>query len=295
MTGLTGARKITRRRFGVAVVGCFMGVISGCMAPPLVYENDRLVKKMLCEVGGQRVTLAKRLSFELPEPFRSAPCGTITSGFGYDKNSDQISINLSGSFKYGNIQASASSLYLSIDGYLGGERRGSVYPREKFIEEYLAYAALPDGPGMPDTVDRVRFNGYQCVRFYEFWKSTPAGIWNDEVKYWCWEHESGMSQPFYLEAGQRLALGAPGIDLEKTLIVPVFESLKVNPLADSVIANLNTQIRSACIQLKSRYDQNLKWGSDYPDRRLTLTRLHYCGYDVPLPDLSAPQPQAKTD
>ncbi|WP_368668939.1 MULTISPECIES: hypothetical protein [unclassified Pseudomonas] len=258
------------------------------MQPPLVYENDRLIKKMLCEVGNQPVTVAKRLSFELPDPFRSAPCGTISSGFSYDKKRDEVSVTRSGSFNYGTTQAYASSLYLSVDGYLGGDRRGSVYPREKFIEEYLAYAALPDGPGLPDKVDRVSFKGYQCVRFYEFWKSTPAGIWNDEVKYWCWEQESGLNQPFYLEAGQRLAIGVSGIDLEKTLIMPVFESLKINPLSHSLIADLNSQIRSACALVKSRYDQNLRWGSDYPDKRLTLTRLHYCGYDVPLPDLQAP-------
>lgn len=33
----------------------------------------------------------------------------------------------------------------------------------------------------------------------------------------------------------------------------------------------------------------------YENQRLTLTRLHYCGYDVPLPDLSAPAPGAKAD
>ncbi|AGL82431.1 hypothetical protein PFLCHA0_c06320 [Pseudomonas protegens CHA0] len=32
----------------------------------------------------------------------------------------------------------------------------------------------------------------------------------------------------------------------------------------------------------------------YENQRLG-SRLHYCGYDVPLPDLSAPAPGAKAD
>ena len=67
------------------------------------------------------------------------------------------------------------------------------------------------------------------------------------------------------------------------------------PAQDDLLAKARADLQGFCAHVKSRYDQNLRWGDDYPDKRLTLTHLHYCGYNVPLPDLSAPVPQAKSD
>ncbi|MDF2396468.1 hypothetical protein GWQ44_13055 [Pseudomonas sp. 3MA1] len=285
-----------RRAIERALAGGLLLIISGCMTPPLVYENDRLDSRMLCTESAKRITLMQRYSFDLPGPYRHAQCGTITGGFTYEKGRDALSVGTSGSFSYGDIQVTASGLYMRVNSFLDGWGDGLLYPQQAFLEDLLARQALPSHTGVkPSSLDWVSMQGYQCLRSYERWEGTAVGILEDKVKYWCWEQESGLQQPFYVHAGQRLPLGSKGYDLDQVFIVPFFQSLKINPLPAPVLAKARTDIQKACAHIKSRYDQNLRWGDDYPDKRLTLTRLHYCGYDVPLPDLSAPVPQAKSD
>ncbi|WP_426188729.1 hypothetical protein [Pseudomonas sp. NFXW11] len=277
------------------IVG-LLGGISGCMAPPLVYENDRLDSRMLCQEGAKRVTLMQRYSFDLPGPYRHSRCGTITGGFDYEKGRDALSVGTTGSFSYGDIQVTASALYMRVNSFLDGWGDGLLYPKQAFLDDLLARQALPSYHGVkPSSIDWVSMQGHQCLRIYERWEGVAVGIFEDEVKYWCWEQESGLQQPFYVHAGQRLPLGSKGYDLDQVFILPLFQSLKINPLPEPVLAKARAGIQKACAHVKSRYEQNLKWGDDYPDKRLTLTRLHYCGYDVPLPDLSAPVPAAKSN
>lgn len=280
----------------IVLIAALVVVVSGCMAPPLVYENERSDVRLLCQEATQRVTLMQRYSFDLPEPYRQANCGTVTPGFYYEKGPDALSVGTSGSFSYGNTQVTASGLYMRVNSFLDGQGVGLLYPKQAFLDDLLARQALPSYHGVqPSSIDWVSMQGHQCLRIYERWEGTAVGIVEDEVKYWCWEQESGLQQPFYVHAGQRLPLGSKGYDLDQVFIVPFFQSLKINPLPAPVLAKARTDIQKACAHIKSRYDQNLRWGDDYPDKRLTLTRLHYCGYDVPLPDLSAPLSQAKTD
>lgn len=267
-----------------------MLLLSGCGKPSLVYENQRLDSRMLCTEGAKRVTLTQRYSFDLPEPLRHAECGTLSSGFTYRKGDDALSVGTSGTFVYGNVQVTAGALYMGVDSFLSGKGDGLLYPKDVFAKAKLAALALPGSGFKPNQVDWVTRGGYQCLRFYDSWKGQAVGLQEDEVKYWCWEGESGLKQPFYVHAGQRMPLGAKGYDLDQTFILPFFHSLKINPLPESVLAASQRKLQEICAHAKSRYDQGLPWGSDYPDKRLTLTELHYCGYDVPLPDLKAPTP-----
>ncbi|UVL73263.1 hypothetical protein [Pseudomonas protegens] len=285
-----------RGAMGIALASGCLGGIGSCTAPSLVYENARFDNRLLCQEGAKRVTLMQRYSFDLPGPYRHAECGTVTGGFYYEKASDSLSVGTSGSFSYGNTQVTASALYMRVDSFLDGQGVGLLYPKQAFLDDLLARQALPSHTGVkPSSLDWVTLQGYQCLRAYERWEGAAVGIFEDKVKYWCWEQESGLQQPFYVHAGQRLPLGSKGYDLDKVFIQPLFQSLKINPLPELVLAKARAGIQKACAHLKSRYDQNLRWGDDYPDKRLTLTRLHYCGYDVPLPDLSAPAPGAKAD
>lgn len=285
-----------RRAIERALAGGLLLIISGCMTPPLVYENDRLDSRMLCTEGAKRITLMQRYSFDLPGPYRHVQCGTITGGFTYEKGRDALSVGTSGSFSYGDIQVTASGLYMRVNSFLDGRGDGLLYPQQAFLEDLLARQARPSHTGVkPSSLNWVNMQGYQCLRAYERWEGTAVGILEDKVKYWCWEQESGLQQPFYVHAGQRLPLGSKGYDLDQVFIVPFFQSLKINPLPAPVLAKARADIQGVCAHVKSRYDQKLPWGSDYPDQRLIRTQLHYCGYDVPLPNLSAPVPQAKSD
>lgn len=267
------------------------GGLVSCGSPPLVYQSERLDVRMLCQEATKRITLMQRYSFDLPEPFRRAECGTITGGFYYEKGRDALSVGASGAFSYGDIQVMASGLYMRVNSFLDGKGRGLLYPQQAFLNDVLARQALPSYRGVkPSSFDWVTRQGFQCLRSYERWEGTAVGIFEDEVKYWCWEPESGLKQPFYVHAGQRLPLGTNGYDLDQVFIEPFFQSLKINRLSAPVLAKAQADIQASCSHAKSRYDQKLPWGSDYPDQRLTLTNLHYCGYDVPLPNLAAPAP-----
>ncbi|WP_178124980.1 hypothetical protein [Pseudomonas sp. Fl4BN1] len=288
---LLGVARSIRRCIEITLICGLQGIISGCMAPPLVYEDARFDNRLLCQEGAKRVTLMQRYSFDLPGPYRHAECGTVTGGFYYEKASDSLSVGTSGSFSYGDTQVTASALYMRVDSFLDGQGVGLLYPKQAFLDDLLARQALPFHTGVkPSSLDWVTLQGYQCLRSYERWEGAAVGILEDKVKYWCWEQESGLQQPFYVHAGQRLPLGSKGYDLDQVFILPLFQSLKINPLPESVLAKARAGIQKACAHIKSRYDQNLRWGDDYPDKRLTLIRLHYCGYDVPLPDLKAPSP-----
>ncbi|MCL9656599.1 hypothetical protein L2088_18005 [Pseudomonas protegens] len=280
----------------IALIVLTCGGLPACGGPPLVYENARLDSRMLCQEGAKRVTLMQRYSFDLPEPYRHAPCGTVTGGFDYEKGRDALSVGTSGTFSYGTTEVTAAALYMRVNSFLDGRADGLLYPRQAFLDDLLARQALPSHSGVkPSSLQWVTVQGYQCLRAYERWEGTAVGILEDKVKYWCWEQESGLQQPFYVHAGQRLPLGSKGYDLDQVFILPLFQSLKINPLPAPLLAKARADLQGFCAHVKSRYDQNLRWGDDYPDKRLTLTHLHYCGYNVPLPDLSAPLPQAKSD
>lgn len=280
----------------IALIVLTCGVLPACGGPPLVYENARLDSRMLCQEGAKRVTLMQRYSFDLPEPYRHAPCGTVTGGFDYEKGRDALSVGTSGTFSYGTTEVTAAALYMRVNSFLDGRADGLLYPRQAFLDDLLARQALPSHSGVkPSSLQWVTVQGYQCLRAYERWEGTAVGILEDKVKYWCWEQESGLQQPFYVHAGQRLPLGSKGYDLDQVFILPFFQSLKINPLPAPLLAKARADLQGFCAHIKSRYDQNLRWGDDYPDKRLTLTHLHYCGYNVPLPDLSAPVSQAKSD
>ncbi|MDP9510302.1 hypothetical protein [Pseudomonas protegens] len=280
----------------IALIVLTCGLLPACGGPPLVYENARLDSRMLCQEGAKRVTLMQRYSFDLPEPYRHAPCGTVTGGFDYEKGRDALSVGTSGTFSYGTTEVTAAALYMRVNSFLDGRADGLLYPRQAFLDDLLARQALPSHSGVkPSSLQWVTVQGYQCLRAYERWEGTAVGILEDKVKYWCWEQESGLQQPFYVHAGQRLPLGSKGYDLDQVFILPFFQSLKINPLPAPLLAKARADLQGFCAHVKSRYDQNLRWGDDYPDKRLTLTHLHYCGYNVPLPDLSAPVPQAKSD
>ncbi|MCO7610065.1 hypothetical protein NJH83_07450 [Pseudomonas chlororaphis] len=152
-------------------------IVSGCMSPPLVYENERLDSRMLCTEGAKRITLMQRYSFDLPGPYRHAQCGTITGGFTYEKGRDALSVGTSGFFSYGDIQVTASGLYMRVNSFLDGWGDGLLYPQQAFLEDLLARLALPSHTGVkPSSLDWVNMQGYQCLRSYERWEGTAVGI-----------------------------------------------------------------------------------------------------------------------
>lgn len=252
----------------------------GCAPAPLVHEDDKRLSRMLCEVGEQRVTLSPRFSYDLPGPLRHTPCGSIESGFGYDKRRDIQSAGTSGTFRSGELEVLASSLFIVVEGLLDGKEEGTLYSPEQFLQYQLALMDLTPSKARPELIDWVTRQGMQCLRFHNVWHS-PTDSWEEVVKYWCWENQSGLTQPFSVRAGQRLPEGTKGYDLEQAFILPFFQSLKINRLPEAALAEADAKIKAACAHVKSRYDQHLNWGSDYPDKRLTRQRLRSCGYDVP--------------
>ncbi|WMN18414.1 hypothetical protein QL104_03090 [Pseudomonas piscis] len=210
--------------------------------------------------------------------------------FIYRKSSAAVEVSLASVIHYGNVQATSTSAAMAIESFMDGEGSGLFYPPDKFVEARLAYMALPGTQRPPDSVERRQVQGFACYRFYRVNDLPAVGIQGDEVEYWCWEKQSGLSIPFYVSASQSGKVGEPRGDLDQLYIEPLFRSLTINPLPASMLAQIRVKTAAACAHAKSRFDQNLPWGDDYPDKRLALTRLHYCGYDVPLPDLQAPSP-----
>ena len=252
----------------------------GCVPAPRVHEDDKRLSRMLCEVGEQRVTLSPRFSYDLPGPLRHTPCGTIKSGFNYDKVRDIQSASAAGGFRSDDLVVLASSRWITVESLLDGKDEGTLYSPEQFLQNKLALMDLPPSEARPEGIDWVTRQGMQCLRFYDIWHS-PTNTWEEDVTYWCWENQSGLKQPFSVSAGQRLPEGSKGYDLDQAFILPFFQSLKINRLSDTALAEADAKIKAACAHVKSRYDQHLNWGSDYPDKRLTRQRLRACGYEVP--------------
>lgn len=252
----------------------------GCGRTSLVHEDDERLSRMLCEVGEQRVVLSPRFSYDLPEPLRHTPCGTLQSGFSYDKRRDIQSASASGRFRSNGLVVLASSRWMTVESLLDGKDAGALYPPQQFLQHELDLMDLTPSKARPEGIDWVTRNGMQCLRFYDIWHS-PTGEREEEVRYWCWENQSGLAQPFSVRAGQRLAESSQGYDLDEAFIQPFFRSLKINRLSAAELAEANARILAACAHVKSRYDQHLNWGSDYPDKRLTRQRLRACGYAQP--------------
>lgn len=252
----------------------------GCGHAPLTYENDKRLSRMLCEVGEQRVTLSQRFSYDLPEPLKHTPCGTIKSGFNYDKVRDIQSASAAGGFRSDDLVVLASSRWITVESLIDGKDEGTLYSPEQFLQYKLDLMDLTPSEARPEGIDWVTRQGMHCLRFYDIWHS-PTGEWEEDVTYWCWENQSGLKQPFHVRAGQRLPEGTKGYDLDQAFILPFFQSLKINRLSETALAEADAKIKAACAHVKSRYDQHLNWGADYPDKRLTRQRLRSCGYDVP--------------
>lgn len=271
-------RLVTRIRLGALML--LPVALWGCAPVPLVYEDDRRLSRMLCEVGEQRVTLSPRFSYDLPGPLRRPPCGTIKSGFNYDKVRDIQSASASGSFRSGELVVLASSRWIIVESLLDGKDEGTLYSPEQFLQNKLDLMDISQNEPRPDQIDWVTRQGMQCLRFYDMWHS-PTGEWEEDIQYWCWENQSGLKQPFSVRAGQRLPEGTKGYDLDEAFLLPFFQSLKINRLSGIALAEADARIKAACAHVKSRYDQQLNWGADYPDKRLTRQRLRSCGYDAP--------------
>lgn len=274
------------QRFLIVCIG--VCALTGCAGLSKEYENQNLQARLLCKIGGERVTLSPRLSYDLPEPFRHAACSTLAPGFIYRKSSAAVEVSLESVISYGSVQARSTSAAMSIESFMDGKGSWLLYPPDGFLDARLAYLALPGTQRPPNSVEKRQVHGFACYRFYRVNDLPAVGMQGDEVEYWCWEKQSGLSIPFYVSASQSGKAGQPRGDLDQLYIEPLFRSLTINPLPASMLAEIRAKTAAACAHAKSRFDQNLPWGDDYPDKRLALTRLHYCGYDVPLPDLQAP-------
>ncbi|WP_141099314.1 hypothetical protein [Pseudomonas nitroreducens] len=261
----------------VSLTGCFS---SG----KKVYETERQRSLMLCEVGKNRITMMRRFSFDIPIIFQQAPCGVVSSGFTYDKLADAVYIGSAGGYSYGGVSVDAAQYSMSFRSF-NGRAVELFMPMEDFSEYMLAKEKFSPVSGYPDKVSSVRFGANECKRYYYLRNQSHISMWNEEIHYWCWEKQSGLSIPFHISAFQRQRQGAPGVDMEKEFIKPFFDSLAINHLASAEIELIQRSRLEACENQKKRFDENKIYGSDYPDRRFFKTRLHYCGYDIPLPNL----------
>lgn len=163
----------------------------GCGRTPLVHEDDKRLSRMLCEVGEQRVTLSPRFSYDLPGPLRHTPCGTIKSGFNYDKVRDIQSASAAGGFRSDDLVVLASSRWITVESLLDGKDEGTLYSPEQFLQNKLALMDLTPSKARPEGIDWVTRQGMQCLRFYDIWHS-PTNAWEEDVTYWCWENQSGL-------------------------------------------------------------------------------------------------------
>lgn len=276
-------------RLGVLVLLAI--VLTGCLSSgEMVFETEKLRTLMLCEVGKNRITMMRRFSFDIPQTFKQAPCGVTSSGFSYNKESDSVNIGAAGVFYNGNVASHTARYAMSFEGF-SGRRLETLVGRERFSEYIVARGTLSPILGRPDRVERVQVGNNDCDRHIYLPNKSNVGGWVEQIHYWCWEKQSGLSIPFHVEAAQRQELGATGIDMEKEFIQPFFDSLVINHMSSSEIELVQKNRREACEDQKKRLDENRMAGSDYPDRRFLKTRLHYCGYDIPLPDLDNKSPK----
>ncbi len=121
----------------------------GCVPAPRVHEDDKRLSRMLCEVGEQRVTLSPRFSYDLPGPLRHTPCGTIKSGFNYDKVRDIQSASAAGGFRSDDLVVLASSRWITVESLLDGKDEGTLYSPEQFLQNKLALMDLPQARHAP--------------------------------------------------------------------------------------------------------------------------------------------------
>lgn len=273
-------------RFSLWILFFFGGVVLvGCSRPGrLVYETEEGDRSlMLCEVAKSRVTMMRRFSFDIPEIFQRTPCGVTSSGFLYDKEADAVYIGTAGVFQNGNLESHTARYSFS---FVSNARSfDTLVGRETFSKYIVARGINSPALGRPDKVDKVQVGNNDCDRYSYLPHRSNIGGWVEKIEYWCWEKQSGLSVPFHVEASQRQEQGSDGIDMEKEFIQPFFDSLVVNHMSSVEVESVQRNRQKICEDQKKRFDENRMSGDDYPDRRFFRTRLHYCGYDFPLPDL----------
>ncbi|PTU75123.1 hypothetical protein DBO85_06115 [Pseudomonas mangrovi] len=107
-----------------------------------------------------------------------------------------------------------------------------------------------------------------------------------ELDYWCWENESGVSEPFNVSALEAVGPYEEfNVDLEKEIFEPFFASLQLKRVSPDVLARIERQRQEACLKHKEYFDRKGKgWvEGDFPDHRRALRLLKSCGYDVEVP------------
>jgi len=259
-------------------------VLAGCSSPGrLVYETERDRSLMLCEVGKNRVAMMQRFSFDIPKIFQNSPCGVTSSGFTYDKKADAVYIGTAGVFQNGSFESHAARYAMSI--VSNARRLDTLVGRETFSEYIVARGKNSPALGRPDKVEKVQMGNNDCDRHTYLPHKSNVGGWVEKIEYWCWEKQSGLPVPFHIEASQRQEQGSDGIDMEKEFIQPFFDSLVINRMSSVEVESVQRGRREICEDEKKRFDEDKISGTDYPDRRFFRTRLHYCGYDFPLPNL----------
>lgn len=253
-------------------------IVSGCA----VKGSERFVPGLLCNEPHGRDDRFMRLSYERLPMFMTGRCSK-RSDISYDKVVDSLSMSTLRSFQSGNAYMESASLQLRISGNTGGSLLEEALSPEEFAryhEDTIRRRAL----NRLERTDWVERAGLKCVRFtYSFWNRMRK---MQELDYWCWESESGVSEPFNVSALEAVGPYEEfNVDLEREIFDPFFASLQLKRVSPDVLARIERQRQEACLKHQEYFDRKGKgWvEGDFPDHRRALRILKSCGYDVEVP------------
>ncbi len=246
-------------------LSCFF-LIFAFLAGCVVKGSERFSPGLLCNEPQGRDDRFERLSYERLPHFQTIRC-SARSDISYDRVTDTVSMSTLRSFQSGGACMESASLQLRISGNTGGSLLEEALSPEEFSryhEDTIRRRAL----NRLERTDRVERAGLKCVRFTYSFGSRMRKM--QELDYWCWENELGLTEPFNVSA---LEVVGPyeefNVDLEKEIFEPFFASLQFKRVSPEVLARIERQRQEACLKHKEYFDRKGKgWvEGDFPDHR----------------------------
>lgn len=255
-----------------------VSLLIGCGESRVKYgeaTKNGVVFYPLCAKAKSRITDLQRISFELPQFFKQAPCQNWPD-YTHSLRSESVSVEIPGVISNGSLKSVGGGALKVSAGY---EFKGYYLSPDVFFADYKEYLTRRSAPYRLVTASWVKWSAGKCARFYSD-NDTRLYVLR-VVDYFCWEASSGSIFPIQIHATQNFTPDQALINLDGEFVEPVLRSIELYPISsEKLVKQVNDRV-TFCATLKKSYDE--KTAADLVDdldQRRTIRYLSDCGYEI---------------
>lgn len=270
--------------------------ISGCTALNNPFKTETVTITSFCKMDLTKNIELERMSFELPKlvsRIKLCQTGKVM----HDITRDHKDFFIQAVYFKNNIYSNLGSMDLRVRGNLNSIGNKLETPEEWLARRKVMWKkAYRDDYPRRRKVKRVKLKGLDCWKIYKtyYFQKYYNGVKLDvkpvlqgrDIKYVCWDPSAKRYPPFTVSAGMGYKNNKPAFsyDLNKDILLPVFDSLKLKKLGNEDMKKRlevyrekqEANCKSIYISVKrSKRKNEYQYVSD-----VLLKKMDGCGYET---------------